>query len=131
MEYVISITGFLVSVFTILAYIKSTFKGSIDLIVQPTFKSINDTLKNVDKTMAKLNTIVDTVVEKQHQFDKDMLIVQRDVAKLNTITEEILSRQHVIDTDFALLNQSLTTLSGRQDEFEEKINELHKTHGGI
>ena len=49
--------------------IKSTFKGSVDLIVQPTFKSINDTLKNVDKTMAKLNTIVDTIVEKQHQFD--------------------------------------------------------------
>ena len=77
--------------------------------------------------MTKLNTIVDTVVEKQHQFDKDMLIVQRDVTKLNTITEEILSRQHVIDTDFALLNQSLTTLHGRQDEFEEKIKELHKT----
>ena len=69
LEYVISITGFLVSVFTVLAYIKSTFKGSVDLIVQPTFKSINDTLKNVDRTMTKLNTIVDTVVEKQHQFD--------------------------------------------------------------
>ena len=60
-----------------------------------------------------------------------MLIVQRDVTKLNTITEEILSRQHVIDTDFALLNQSLNTISGRQDEFEEEIKELHKTHGGI
>ena len=60
-----------------------------------------------------------------------MLIVQRDVTKLNTITEEILSRQHVIDTDFALLNQSLTTLRGRQDEFEEKVDELYKTHGGI
>ena len=69
LEYVISITVFIVSVFTVLAYIKSSFKGSVDLIVQPTFKSINDTLKNVDKTMAKLNTIVDTVVEKQHQFD--------------------------------------------------------------
>ena len=131
MEYVISIAGFLVSVFTVLAYIKSTFKGSVDLIVQPTFKSINDTLKNVNRTMTKLNTIVDTVVEKQHQFDKDMLIVQRDVTKLNTITEEILSRQHVIDTDFALLNQSLTTLHGRQDEFEEKVDELYRTHGGI
>ena len=131
MEYVISITGFLVSVFTILAYIKSTFKCSVDLIVQPTFKSINDTLKNVDRTMTKLNTIVDTVVEKQHQFDKDMLVVQRDVSKLNTITEGILSRQHVIDTDFALLNQSLNTISGRQDEFEEKVDELYRTHGGI
>ena len=60
-----------------------------------------------------------------------MLIVQRDVTKLNTITEEILSRQHVIDTDFALLNQSLTTLHGRQDEFEEKVDELYRTHGGI
>ena len=60
-----------------------------------------------------------------------MLIVQRDVAKLNTITEEILSRQHVIDTDFALLNQSLTTLHGRQDEFEEKVDELYRTYGGI
>ena len=56
-----------------------------------------------------------------------MLIVQRDVSKLNTITEGILSRQHVIDTDFALLNQSLNTISGRQDEFEEEIKELHKT----
>lgn len=131
MEYIIPITGFLVSVFTVLAYIKSIFKGSVDLIVQPTFKSINDTLKNVDRTMTKLNTIVDTVVEKQHQFDKDMLLVQRDITKLNTITEEILNRQHVIDTDFALLNQNLTTLHERQDGFEEKIKELHKTHGGI
>ena len=133
MEYVISIAGFLVSVFTVLAYIKSTFKGSVYLIVQPTFRSINDTLKNVDRTMTKLNTIVDTIVDKQHQFDKDMLVMQRDVTKLNTIAEEITNRQHVIDTDFALMNQSLATLHGRQDEFEDKMNEFNdfcKNHHG-
>lgn len=127
MEYLIPLAGFIVSVFTILAYIKSTFKGSVDLIVQPTFKSINDTLKTVDRTMAKLNIMVDTVVEKQHQFDKDLMLLQKDVATLSTIANEVAQQQHTIDTDFALMNQNLVSIHARQNEFEEKIKALEES----
>ena len=127
MEYLGGILAFVVSIFTVLAYVKSTFKDSVDLIVQPTFDSINSTLNNVNSTMSKLNIIVDSVVSKQHQYDKEMLLLQRDVTKLTTIVDNLVARQHELDTNVALTTQSLNTLHERLASIEDELGMMHRS----
>ncbi len=101
MEMLETILGILVAVGVIIGYLKSTLTATIHAIVDKmfaeqqatvdklfaeqrlSFDRQTQTLEQLDKTITKIDAVVDKISEHQHDMDKELAMLGKDVRALH------------------------------------------------
>lgn len=111
MEMLETILGILVAVGVIIGYLKSTLTATIHAIVDTMFAEQQAT---VDKLFAEQRLSFDRQTQTLEQLDKT-------ITKIDTVVDKISEHQHDMDKELAMLGKDVRALHRRVDDHEERF----------
>lgn len=111
MEMLETILGILVAVGVIIGYLKSTLTATIHAIVDKMFAEQQVT---VDKLFAEQRLSFDRQTQTLEQLDKT-------ITKIDAVVDKISEHQHDMDKELAMLGKDVRALHRRVDDHEERF----------
>lgn len=111
MEMVKTILSILVSVGVIIGYLKSTLTTTIHAIVD---KMFNDQQQNVDRLFTEQRLSFDRQTQTLEQLDKT-------ITKIDAVVDKINDHQHNMDKELAMLGKDVRALHRRVDDHDERF----------
>lgn len=111
MEMLETILGILVAVGVIIGYLKSTLTATIHAIVDKMFAEQQVT---VDKLFAEQRLSFDRQTQTLEQLDKT-------ITKIDAVVDKISEQQHDMDKELAMLGKDVRALHRRVDDHEERF----------
>lgn len=111
MEMLETILGILVAVGVIIGYLKSTLTATIHAIVDKMFAEQQAT---VDKLFAEQRLSFDRQTQTLEQLDKT-------ITKIDAVVDKISEHQHDMDKELAMLGKDVRALHRRVDDHEERF----------
>jgi peptidoglycan hydrolase CwlO-like protein len=111
MEMLETILGILVAVGVIIGYLKSTLTATIHAIVDKMFAEQKAT---VDKLFAEQRLSFDRQTQTLEQLDKT-------ITKIDAVVDKISEHQHDMDKELAMLGKDVRALHRRVDDHEERF----------
>ena len=111
MEMLETILGILVAVGVVIGYLKSTLTATIHAIVDKMFAEQQAT---VDKLFAEQRLSFDRQTQTLEQLDKT-------ITKIDAVVDKISEHQHDMDKELAMLGKDVRALHRRVDDHEERF----------
>ena len=111
MEMLETILGILVAVGVIIGYLKSTLTVTIHAIVDKMFAEQQAT---VDKLFADQKLSIDRQMQTLEQLDKT-------ITKIDAVVDKINEHQHDMDKEMAMLGKDVKALHRRVDDHDERF----------
>ena len=111
MEMLETVLGIFVAVGVIIGYLKSTLTTTIHAIVDKMFAEQQAT---VDKLFAEQRLSFDRQTQTLEQLDKT-------ITKIDAVVDKINEHQHDIDKELAMLGKDVRALHRRVDDHEERF----------
>ena len=111
MEMLETILGILVAVGVIIGYLKSTLTATIHAIVDKMFAEQQVT---VDKLFAEQRLSFDRQTQTLEQLDKT-------ITKIDAVVDKISEHQHDMDKELAMLGKDVKALHRRVDDHDERF----------
>ena len=111
MEMLETILGILVAVGVVIGYLKSTLTATIHAMVDKMFAEQQAT---VDKLFAEQRLSFDRQTQTLEQLDKT-------ITKIDAVVDKISEHQHDMDKELAMLGKDVRALHRRVDDHEERF----------
>ena len=111
MEMLETVLGIFVAVGVIIGYLKSTLTTTIHAIVDKMFAEQKAT---VDKLFAEQRLSFDRQTQTLEQLDKT-------ITKIDAVVDKISEHQHDMDKELAMLGKDVRALHRRVDDHEERF----------
>ena len=111
MEMLETVLGIFVAVGVIIGYLKSTLTTTIHAIVDKMFAEQQAT---VDKLFAEQRLSFDRQTQTLEQLDKT-------ITKIDAVVDKISEHQHDMDKELAMLGKDVRALHRRVDDHEERF----------
>lgn len=111
MEMLETVLGIFVAVGVIIGYLKSTLTTTIHAIVDKMFAEQQAT---VDKLFAEQRLSFDRQTQTLEQLDKT-------ITKIDAVVDKINEHQHDMDKELAMLGKDVRALHRRVDDHEERF----------
>lgn len=111
MDMVKTILSILVSVGVIIGYLRTTMTTTIHAIVD---KMFNDQQQNVDRLFAEQRLSFDRQTQTLEQLDKT-------ITKIDAVVDKINEHQHDMDKELAMLGKDVRALHRRVDDHDERF----------
>ena len=111
MEMLETVLGIFVAVGVIIGYLKSTLTATIHAIVDKMFAEQQVT---VDKLFAEQRLSFDRQTQTLEQLDKT-------ITKIDAVVDKISEHQHDMDKELAMLGKDVRALHRRVDDHEERF----------